>query len=305
MRVLVTGARGFVGSHILRDFTAAGHEVWSLIHVTEQPCRTPYERAADISDTAAVEAIVRELRPEACLHLAGIAFVPLGWTQPDLVFNVNVQGTINVLEALRRHAPSARMLAVSSSQIYGNQPTERPVREDDTPRPDSPYGVSKLAADLTTLLYARRYGLQTMTARPCNHIGPGQNPDFAVPSFARQVAAIAAGQAEPVMRVGNLDSLREFMDVRDVAAAYRLLLERGVPGRAYNVANGGCIRVGLLLETLCTLADIAPRIEVDPDKFRPTDAQPPLDASRLRADTGWHPAYTLEHTLADVLATCT
>jgi GDP-D-mannose dehydratase len=245
--------------------------------------------------------LVRDARPDACLHMAGIAYVPRGWTEPDLVFSVNVEGTIRVLEALRRLAPAARTLVISSAQVYGNTPRGRPLTEDDALEPDNLYGVSKVAADLMALLYARRYGMAVMTARPCNHIGPGQSTDFVVPAFAAQLKAIAAGRREPVMRVGNLESLREFADVRDVARAYRLLLEGGVGGRAYNIATGKLVKIGDLLERLCQVAGVRPAIEVEPKFYRPTDAQPALDTARIcgrhrlgdadsaGADPGRHP----------------
>lgn len=291
MRVLVTGGSGFVGGFVRRDLEAAGHTV--VLHGAEH---------GDIRDAAQVDALVREARPEGCLHMAGIAYVPRAWSEPDLVFGVNVEGTVHVLEALRRHAPAARTLVVSSAQVYGNTPRGTPVREEDALDPDNLYGVSKMAADLTALLYARRYGMAVMTARPCNHIGPGQSTDFVVPAFAAQLKDIAAGRKPPAMQVGNLDSLREFADVRDVARAYRLLLERGTGGRAYNVAVGELVKIGTLLDLLCAAAGVRPTIERNEKFYRPTDAQPVLDTARIQADIGWRPEIPLAATLRDLLA---
>lgn len=302
MRVLVTGSRGFVGRHVLTDLRQAGHEALGLITATERPAHPPYEFEGDICDAHRMRALVRDLRPDACLHLAGVAFVPVAWSKPEFVFEVNVQGTLNVLEAFRTEAPEARLLIISSSQVYGLQAREKPLPEEAPLEPDNLYAVSKMAADLTSLLYTRRYGMAVMTARPCNHIGPGQSADFVVPAFARQVAEIASGRAAAHMRVGNLESTREFLDVRDVVTAYRLILEKGTAGRAYNVGSGVSVRIGLLLEHLCAMAGIKPALEVDPQRFRPTDAHPVLDASRLREDAGWSPRYALEQTLRDVLA---
>lgn len=301
MRVLVTGSRGFVGRHVHDALTAAGHEMIGLIIPAEGPVRGSHEREGDICNAARLREVVRELKPDACLHLAGIAFVPMAWSKPEFVFDVNVQGTLNLLEAFRAEATAARILIVSSAQIYGLDTRNEALTEDTPMEPDSLYAVSKMAADLSSLLYARRYGMAVMTARPCNHIGPGQSPDFVAPSFARQVAAITSGKAEPRMRVGNLDCAREFMDVRDVALAYRLLLEKGRVGHAYNVGSGSLIRVGLLLEKLCSLAGVHPALEVDPERFRPTDTHPVLDVARLREHTGWSARHTLDETLADVL----
>lgn len=302
MRVLVTGSRGFVGRHVQHNLQAAGHEMLGLIMAAERPARNAHEYDGDICDANRMRSLVRDLRPDACLHLAGIAFVPVAWSKPEFVFEVNVQGTLNVLDAFRTEAPEARILVVSSAEVYGLQNCQRPLTEHDPMNPENLYAVSKQAADLTALLYTRRYGMAVMTARPCNHIGPGQSADFVVPAFARQVNEIASGRSEPHMRVGNLESTREFLDVRDVVEAYRLILEKGRPGLAYNVGAGGSVRIGLLLEKLCRLACIHPRLEVDPQRYRPTDARPVLNATRLHEHTGWQTRYGLDQTLADVLA---
>lgn len=302
MRVLVTGAHGFVGHHMVAELRSSGHEAIRLSRPQDCPQPGPDDVLADICDAARLAEAVREAKPDGCVHLAGIAFVPTGWSHPELVFEVNVTGTLNLLEAFRHHAPGARVLCISSSLIYGNKDGGSELTEDAPFAPESLYAVSKLAADLNTLLYARRYGLGSMTARPCNHIGPGQSADFVVSSFAHQVAEIAAGRHEALMRVGNLDSEREFMDVRDVARAYRLILERGHAGTAYNVTTGRIVKIGYVLDRLCELAGVKPRIEINPARFRPTDSQPRLSAARLRGDTGWEPQRRLEDTLADIYA---
>ena len=181
--------------------------------------------------------MVSELAPDACIHLAGIAFVPLGWTDPELVFSVNLLGTINVLEAFRLGAPKARLLIVTSAEIYGRVPGSHAFAEDAPLTPDNLYAVSKMAADLSSLLYARRYGMHVMTARPGNHIGPGQSPRFVTSAFAEQIVKIARKQTEPVLKVGNLECERDFTDVRDVARAYRLIAEGGRAGEAYNISS--------------------------------------------------------------------
>jgi GDP-4-dehydro-6-deoxy-D-mannose reductase len=245
---------------------------------------------------------VAELKPDGCIHLAGIAFVPQGWSDPDLVFAVNLGGSVNILEALRAEAASARVLVVTSAEVYGRRPAPHPLREDAPLEPSNLYAVSKLAADLTALLYARRYGMHVMTARPQNHIGPGQSSQFVAQSFAEQLAALKEQPGEPVIRVGNLDSCRDFTDVRDVARAYRRLLEDGRSGEAYNIASGRGVRVRELLDHLCTESGVTPRIETDPDRYRPTDDPPMLDITKIREHTGWQPEIALSQTLKDVYA---
>jgi GDP-4-dehydro-6-deoxy-D-mannose reductase len=300
MRVLVTGARGFVGRYLMAELTAAGHEAVGLSRSQDCPNPAGNERVADICHRAELENIIRDIRPEGCIHLAGIAFVPVGWSQPRLVFDVNVGGALNLMEALRAHAPGCRTVLVSSALVYGTSHPERPRDETAPLDPQSIYAVSKVAADLNGLLFSRHYGLPIMTARPCNHIGPGQSADFMAPSFARQLAEIAAGRRPPVMHVGNLESERDFMDVRDVAFAYRLLLERGRAGEAYNVAAGCKVSVRAILEKLCAIAGVTPTIQTDPARYRPTDQQPLIVADKLRRDTGWAPQYELDRTLADI-----
>jgi GDP-4-dehydro-6-deoxy-D-mannose reductase len=302
MKVLVTGAAGFVGRHMVAELLAAGHDVVPLVHGAADGLPSPV--SCDITDAAALAGTVARVKPEGCVHLAGIAFVPKGWSEPNLVQTVNVVGTVNLLEAFRIHAPRARIVVASTSQVYGNPQHRTPLPEDAPMMPENPYAVSKMAADLTALLYAKRYGMHAVTARPANHIGPGQSTDFVVPAFASQIAAIAAGRHEPVMRVGNLESEREFTDVRDVASAYRLLLDKGKAGSAYNIATDRFVKIGDVLRKLCEQAGAQPRLETDPNLFRPTDTQARLETSRLRLETGWAPRYSLDDTLRDVLASC-
>ncbi len=236
----------------------------------------------DVRDLGSISRALEQVRPEAILHLGGIAFVPLGWTQPQQVFSVNTIGTLNLLDAVRQQAPATRVLVVTSAEVYGSHPAPAPLAEDAPYRPDNIYGVAKAAADHAALLYAAHHQLNVMVARPSNHIGAGQSKDFVSSSFAAQLAGIAAG-ADPVMRVGNLDQRRDFTDVRDVVRAYVRLLEQGRPGQAYNIASGRMTPVRDILDTLCDIAQVHPPIEVDPALFRPNDDRPSYDTSRIRA----------------------
>ena len=259
----------------------------------------------DVRDPDSIASVLADVAPDAVLHLGGIAFVPLGWTQPQRVFHVNTIGTLNVLDAVRQHRPSARILVVTSAEVYGSHPAPAPLAEDAPYRPDNIYGVAKAAADHAALLYAAHHRLDVMVARPSNHIGAGQSKDFVSSSFASQLAAIAAGGA-PLMRVGNLDQRRDFTDVRDVARAYVLLLERGHAGLAYNIASGHLIPVRDLLDGLCDVAQVRPQVEIDPALFRPDENRPSYDTARIRAHVGWEPEIPLRQTLeavyADILA---
>lgn len=298
MRVLVTGAGGFVGRHLLAHLREHGHE---LLPAEAPGHAAPGMLEVDVRRPDDVEAAVRQESPDACVHLAALAFVPRAWEEPGPAFDVNVIGTMNLLNALRRHAPACRTLVVSSAQVYAMRAAGGKITEDHPMAPASIYAVSKMAADLGALAFGNHHGLPVMTARPTNHIGPGQAPEYVASAFARQLVRITRDGAAPVMRVGNLDSRRSFLDVRDVVQAYRLLLEQGTPGRPYNISGTELHRVGEVLDMLCDLAGVAPRIERDPDLYRPTDSALDLSTERIAADTGWAPEHALRDTLQDVL----
>jgi len=305
MRVLITGAWGFAGRHAMREFIGAGHEVIALDQASAPSPRDPDVPGlkVNIADFTAVCEAVANSAPAAVLHLAGIAFVPRNAAEPGRAVGVNVTGTINILEACVRHAPQARVLTISSAQVYGPQAAGgHPLAENAPLRPDTTYGITKAAADNLTLLYARQYNLAAMVARPSNHIGPGQTPDYSVSSFATQVQAIVRGSAPATITTGNLASRRDFTDVRDMVRAYRLLVERGQPGHAYNLGSGRMVSLGEVLDELCRLAGIHPAIVTAPELFRPTDQGPLLNVARIRDDTGWAPRYELSKTLESILA---
>lgn len=302
MRVLVTGATGFVGRYLLSELKAQGHAAYGL-DLGAPPPDLPVDAfvTADICRGDALPEAVARLRPDACVHLAAMAFVPSGKSSPVKMTEVNVMGTTRLLDAFRAHAPEARILFVSTAQVYGTRPRLAPVTEDDPLFPESLYGITKSAADGIARFFARQYGMPVMVARPYNHIGPGQAPDYVVASFASQVRAIREG-APAAIRVGNLESRRDFTDVRDIVRAYRLLLEKGAAGEAYNIASGRHVRIADVLARLCDLAGVQPRIDHDAALHRPVDHSLVLDITRLRQATGWAPAVPLETTLKDLVA---
>lgn len=303
MRVLVTGAAGFVGGHAMTELRKAGHSVIATV-MPGQPTNLPgsdITEAVDLLDEAGLDGFVARHQPGACLHLAGLAFVPAAWDHPQTAFQVNVIGTLNLLEAFRKNAPKAKVLCVTSALVYGHHLRPAPISEEDPPSLESLYALTKWSADVATIMYAHRYGMHTMTARPCNHIGPGQSESFVVSAFTRQLIAIAAGQQPNVMQVGNLASEREFTDVRDTVRAYRLLLEKGHAGQAYNVATGKMTTIQSLFDQLCTIVGVKPELTIDPKLYRPTDSQPLIDTSRIFDHTGWKPEIEMATTLRDVV----
>lgn len=303
MRILVTGAGGFVGKHLLRELVDHGHQVIAFdLSFSTLPAYAVDAFSGDLREAPEVDRTVAASKADGCIHLAAASFVPAGQSNPEMVLAVNVLGTLNLLEALKRHSPSARILVISSSHIYGSIQQEHAIQENALLLPTSVYAVSKAAADLASLAYSKHYGMNIMTARPSNHTGPGQLPPFLVPSLGMQIQAIARGQSLNALRVGNLDSRRDFTDVRDVVRAYRLLLEKGLPGEAYNISSGNVLSVREILTLFCRIAGIAPKIEIDPNKFRPYDASPRLDISKLQEHTGWRPEILFEMTLRNLLA---
>ena len=297
MRVVVTGATGFVGGHLLAALRAAGHEPVAL----GGPHDPPPAIAVDLLDSAAVRDVVAGAAPDAIVHLAGQAFVPLSVVDPLGTLAVNATGTAHVLEAAR--AVRARVLVVSSAEVYGIQRPERmPLDETAVLRPGNAYAASKVAAETYALAWHRSYGLDVVVARPFNHIGPGQDERFVVASFARQLADIAGG-APPLLRVGNLEAQRDFLDVRDVAAAYVLLLANGRSGEVFNISSGRPVAIREVLRQLITIARVPVEIREDPERMRASDL--PLlsgDSAKLRAETGWEPRLTLTESLRDIYA---
>lgn len=303
MRVLVTGAAGFVGGHAIPELRRAGHAVVAMVMPGQSTALTGADvtEGVELGDAAGIESFIQRHLPDACLHLAGMAFVPTAWEHPQEAFRVNVIGTLNILEAFRKHRAGGRVLTVTSAQLYGHAIRDEAITEDTPPVADSIYAVSKWASDNCTRLYATRYRLHAMTARPCNHIGPGQSESFAVSSFARQMIEISRGRREPVMHVGNLESEREFTDVRDVVRAYRLLLEKGRSGEAYNISSGRLMKIQDVFNQLAAIAGVKPELRIDEKFFRPTDTQPEISTAKLQTDTGWQTEIPLEQTLRDIV----
>ncbi|MDG2335826.1 MAG: GDP-mannose 4,6-dehydratase [Myxococcota bacterium] len=288
MKILVTGSLGFVGNRLIPHLESAGHAV------------TGFDRdTVDVSDPEAVSAFVRASAPEAVIHLAAIAFVPSAARDPNLAHRVNVEGTRNIIEAVRAHVPEARLLLIGSGDQYPPQaPGDPPLSEERALAPLGVYAETKAVAEELGHAAARA-GMDVVRIRAFNHTGPGQSPNFVAPDFARQIARIEAGDRAP-MRVGNLDSVRDFLHVDDVIEAYRHLIDPEVPNGVYNVSSGVGIRIGEILAALASRAGVEPEILRDEARWRPADARVG-NCHRLQEVTGWKPLRTLDQTLEAVL----
>ncbi len=308
MRALITGISGFAGSYLAEELvTHTSIEVWGVAlgptdNIDGLGHRITYW-SQDLADPAAVGHLLRQAAPDLIFHLAAQAFVPISWQDPWTTLENNIRSQVNLLQAAVEQNCRARILIIGSNEEYGRvRPEELPITEETPLRPDSPYGVSKIAQDFLGLQYFISHGLHTVRLRPFNHIGPRQNERFVASNFAKQIAEIELGQREPVLRVGNLDSQRDFTDVRDMVRAYALALERGQPGEVYNVGSGTAHSVRELLDTYLSMTEARIRVEVDPARARPSDTPIAVcDASKFRKQTGWEPRIRFEQTLRDTL----
>ncbi len=297
MRILVTGAGGFVGRHLLAELAERYPDATLL---------APPSEALDITDAAALDSAIARMQPQACIHLAGIAAVSDARADPARAWRVNLHGTLHLARAILRHAPSCRLVHASSADIYGASFRAGVALDERAPAaPLNVYGSTKAAADLALGAMAQE-GLRVVRLRPFNHTGPGQSDRFVVPAFARQVMRIAAGLQDPVLAVGDLSPLRDFIDVRDVCAAYAACLRPDLdiaPGTILNIASGQPRRIGDVLQSLMDLAGVAARVETTGHLLRAADipfAAGHADAAR--ALLGWTPSIPFSLTLADVIA---
>lgn len=311
MKILVTGIAGFAGGHLAQYLHGlAGCEVigLSLPEPVDrfsglfegEPPRVFFE---DITDDARLGALLAEEQPDAIMHLAAHAQVAGAWKQARQVMENNAVATQVLMQSIQEHCPSARVMLVGSGDVYGQvSEDELPLVEGRTPRPNNPYAVSKLAQEYITMQYLHAFGMEVVIARPFNHIGPRQLGDFVTPAVARQLAEIEAGRKEPVIEIGNLDSRRDFLDVRDVVRAYYAILDRGVPGEVYNVCSGKAQVIKDIVSTLVDLSEADPELRQDPSRMRPSDTPVVIgDNTKLLSLGGWQPEVAFRQSLADVM----
>lgn len=308
MKALITGIAGFAGSHLTEYLLSQEHEVSGIVLPGE-----PVENLShllnritlfegDLLRPDTLEAALSKVRPDWVFHLAALSSTGSSWKNPALTFEVNVIGGIRLLEACVPFKDQLRVILISSAEIYGGGGSSGVLTEDSPFMPRNPYAVSKLALDLSAEQMARANELQLIRLRPMNHTGPRQAPGFSIVDFAMQIAEIEAGKKDPVLKVGNLNSYRDFSDVRDIARAYTLAAERGLSGEAYLICTGKSNLIRDMLDTLLSFSKVSITVEKDPAKFRPVDSNTfSASPSKFTEATGWRPEIPLEQTLRDTL----
>lgn len=311
MRVLITGVTGMMGGFLARELRRQDPDVeilgtyrWRSRMENVEAIRNQLGlRECDVRDASSVRRLIADVRPDRVFHLAAQSNVLTSRHAPADTIATNVVGLVNLLEAIRESHPAARVLVPGSSEEYGLQhPEELPIRETNPLRPLSPYAVSKVTQDMTGLQYFESYHLHIVRTRAFNHSGPGREDVFVESNFAHQIAEIEAGLRGPELFVGNLDVVRDYSDARDVARAYILALESGVPGEVYNICSGRGRRIGDVLNSLLAMSGVEARIVVDPARLRDREALELVgDPTRFREATGWVPTIDFEQTLRDLL----
>ena len=311
MRILITGIGGFVGSHLAAHLTLVQPD--AELHGTTMPTLPVQQRGGhaalhpvDLRDEKAARKVIETVKPDQIYHLAAWAIVHQSFERAWDTLENNIHLQLNVIQGCIAAGIQPRMLAVTSGEVYGaDQSAEHPTPEDAPFRPSNPYAVSKVAQDMLALQYHLSHDLPIVRARPFNHLGPGQSTGFVAPDLASQIARIENGLQDPVIRCGDLTGERDFTDVRDIVRAYRLLMEKGEPGEAYNVSSGHTRSIRHILDLMLAEATVSVTVQSDPGYLRSGGVRKSWgDPSRLRALTGWEPEYPIERTVHDVLEDC-
>jgi GDP-4-dehydro-6-deoxy-D-mannose reductase len=305
MKALIIGAAGFVGHYLINHLV---HDCgWSVAvtrlenEVIEQADVDQY--VLNILDKEAIIQVLKEVHPDCIFHLAAQSSVALSWKNPALTIDINIKGSINVLDAIRELDFSPRILLIGSGEEYGHiLPNETPISESNHTRPGNVYAATKVCQNMLGKLYADAYQMDIVMVRAFNHVGPKQSPLFVVSDFCKQVAEIEKGLHKPIIKVGNLSAKRDFTDVRDVVRAYSLLIKKGLAGETYNVGSGKAIAIEEILNLILSFATVAISVEVDPTKLRPVDV--PIieaDIKKLQECTGWKQTINIEQTIISSL----
>lgn len=269
-KVLITGAGGFVGSYLIKEFKENGYEIIACdINKSDSIDKDVAYYSMDILNKEKVNEVIRETTPDYLINLAAISSVGLSWKIPQKTIEVNTIGTLNILEAVRENCPNCKVMLIGSSEEY--EPSEEPLKEEDTVNANNPYGISKIAAENFAKMYKERYNMKIVCTRSFNHTGIGQTDTFAIPSFCKQVAEIEKSGKCGKIYVGNLSAYRDISDVKDVVKTYRMLLENETKDLVYNVGSGKAHKMEDLLKYIVSLSNQKIEIVIDEEKYRKID----------------------------------
>lgn len=306
-KAMIIGAAGFVGNYLMEYLEK---ECDMEVHVTKLPHEEISNRVCEaktynlnILDKEAIVSLLFEVRPDYIFHLAAQSSVGLAWKNPCLTIDVNIKGSVNVMDAIRELYYKPRVLLIGSGEEYGHiKMGENPIKEENMIRPGNIYAATKVCQNMIASIYAQAYDMELMMVRAFNHIGPTQAPMFVVADFCKQIAEIEKGIRKPIIYVGNLEAQRDFTDVRDVVRAYAMLIDKGEPGETYNVGSGHAVSIKEILELIILLSGQDIKVEIDSNKLRPVDV--PIieaDIAKLQKLTGWEPKITLKKTIKETL----
>lgn len=300
--ILITGASGFVGKLLAREEIKRGNRVLGIHHPAENPDLEFTSVGIDLRDRDKLKKLLFKEKPDRVYHLAALSSVRMCQENPVLAFDTNVIGTLNLVDLLSELHPKSKILFTSSCEVYGKiDETRLPVGEETSPRPINVYGLSKLQAEGICRYFHRNYALPVFITRAFNHTGPGQAPTFVLPHVASTLARIKAGKDEPLLKMGNLSTRRDFLDARDVVSAYMTVMDKAEAGTNYNVTSGRLVSIEQAVRMLVEISGLQVKIFVDETRMRSYDI-PVLsgDASRLAEDLGWQARIPLEQTLRDL-----
>ena len=302
MKALITGINGFVGKYLSQYLIDKGYEVYGTVIEDDISMDNVKLYKMNLLNKKEVLNTIQDIKPDQVYHLAGQSAVGLSWKNPTLTMDVNVNGTINLLDSIRESNLNSKVLIIGSSDEYGViKPEDCPINEEHKLNPSSPYAISKVAQEEIAKLYTKVYNMQIVMVRAFNHIGPMQSKNFVVSDFASRIAEIEAGK-ENILRVGNLEAYRDFTDVRDIVRGYNMLMENGHIGEIYNIGSGKARKVQEILDTLIDLSTENIKVELDKERLRPSDV--PIiqcDNFKIKSHVGWQPELDIKNTLKDTL----
>ena len=302
MKALITGVNGFVGNYLSKYLVEQGYTVYGTVIEDNVIMENVNIKKMNLLNKEEVMETIKSINPDTIYHLAGQSAVGLSWKNPTLTMDVNINGTINLLDVVRENNIDTKVLIIGSSDEYGIiKPEDCPIGEEHVLNPTSPYAISKMTQEQIAKLYINSYNMNLIMVRAFNHIGPKQSKNFVVSDFASKIAEIEKG-AEPVIRVGNLEAYRDFTDVRDITRGYVMLMENGTIGELYNIGSGNPYKIQDILDILLSLSNTKIKVEIDPERLRPSDV--PIiqcNNSKIKSHINWVPQYDIKNTLKDTL----